>query len=313
MMAFAAAKPKVSVILPAFNCAAFVGRAIDSALNQEDLTVEVVAVNDCSSDRTLEVLQAIGREDPRLRVIDSKTNLGPSGARNLALDHAAGEWAAVLDADDALQAGALSRLVRIAEDFGADIVAGSIRYFSHKRQEVSAAVFREDAPTRSLELGEFLEAARPRNDEPDYGLLKPLFRISFLNEHGLRYRPDIRHGEDFHFIVDALASGARYVLAREVLSYIYTTRDSGLSRTPVDYSRMVAATEKLSRERSYVRDPALVSALTRRASALRAHELGMLYREAASVPEKVKVLGRSLKSSAGRRWLKAKIASYVVK
>ncbi len=308
----AAPRPKLSVILAAYNCADFVERSIRSALDQQGLSIEIVAVNDCSSDGTLAVLQAIAREEPRLRVIDSRKNLGPSGARNLAFDHAAGEWGAVLDADDALQPGALGPLVQIAEEREADIVAGSIRFFSHRRQEISGAVFREDAPITALGLKDFVEAARPQNREPDYGLLKPLFRIGFLRERALRYRTDIRHGEDFHFIVDALGAGARYILAREILSYIYTTRESGLSRTRVDYSRMIAETEKLARQAPYSEDPMVAKALTRRADALRMHELNVLYGDATGLPSKLKVLARSLTSPAGQRWLKTKIAKRVV-
>ncbi|WP_134093766.1 glycosyltransferase family 2 protein [Novosphingobium sp. PhB55] len=304
-------QPKLSVILAAYNCADFVERSIGSALDQQGLSVEIVAVNDCSTDATLDVLQAIARKDPRLRVIDSKENLGPSGARNLAFDHAAGEWGAVLDADDALEPGALSRLVQIAEDRDADIVAGSIRFFSHQRQEVSGPVFQENAPITTLSLGDFVEAARPANREPDYGLLKPLFRIAFLNDNGLRYRTDIRHGEDFHFIIDALSKGAKYVLAREVLSYIYTTRDSGLSRTRVDYSRMISETEKLSRRAPFASNPAVAGALTRRADALRTHELNVLYGDAPNLSSKLGVLAKSLTSSAGQHWLKTKIVKYV--
>jgi len=290
-----------------------VERAIRSALDQQGLSIEIVAVNDCSTDGTLAVLQEFAREDPRVRVIDSQENLGPSGARNLAFDHAAGKWGAVLDADDALQPGALSRLVQIAEDRNADIVAGSIRFFSHQRQELSGAVFHEEAPIISLGLAEFVEAARPHNKEPDYGLLKPLFRIDFLKERALRYRTDIRHGEDFHFIIDALSAGARYILAREVLSYIYTTRESGLSRTRVDYSRMIAETKKLSSQALHSGDPIVAKALTRRADALRMHELNVLYRDALDLPSKLRVLARSLTSSAGQRWLGTKIAKQVVR
>ena len=86
----------VSVIVPTYNCAAFVAEALDSALAQDHPAVEVVVVNDGSTDDTMAVLARYG---DRIRVIDQK-NAGPPAARNAGLVAARGEFIAFLDADD---------------------------------------------------------------------------------------------------------------------------------------------------------------------------------------------------------------------
>jgi len=90
--------PKVSVVIPAFNVAPYVGDAIRSALAQRGVSLEVIVVDDGSTDATRDVLQAFAG-DPRVRLI-LQENQGPSGSRNTALAAARGAFVGFLDADD---------------------------------------------------------------------------------------------------------------------------------------------------------------------------------------------------------------------
>ena len=91
-------RPLVSVIMPAYNCIATVGAAIDSALAQE-VPLEVIVVGDCCPQDLTEVL-APYREDPRVKILRNETNLGAAGSRNVGVAAATGEYIAFLDADD---------------------------------------------------------------------------------------------------------------------------------------------------------------------------------------------------------------------
>jgi teichuronic acid biosynthesis glycosyltransferase TuaG len=84
--------------MPAYNCIATVGAAIDSALAQE-VPLEVIVVDDCSPQDLTEVL-APYREDPRVKILRNETNLGAAGSRNVGVAAATGEYIAFLDADD---------------------------------------------------------------------------------------------------------------------------------------------------------------------------------------------------------------------
>jgi glycosyltransferase involved in cell wall biosynthesis len=90
--------PIFSVVMPAYNAERFVGEAIESVLAQTLPSWELLVVNDCSTDRTLEVCTSF--HDPRIRVFTTPENLNAAGARNLALEHARGEFIAFLDSDD---------------------------------------------------------------------------------------------------------------------------------------------------------------------------------------------------------------------
>ena len=88
----------VTVVIPVYNGATTIQRAIDSILNQSYSNFELLVVNDASTDETRNILS--GLEDSRIRIIDLDKNVGRSAARNLAISQAKGEYVAMLDADD---------------------------------------------------------------------------------------------------------------------------------------------------------------------------------------------------------------------
>ena len=88
--------PSVSVVIPAFNAARFIGRALENVLNQTVPVLEIIVVDDGSTDDTATVAS---RYAPLVRVA-RKSNAGPASARNLGASLARGEWLAMLDADD---------------------------------------------------------------------------------------------------------------------------------------------------------------------------------------------------------------------
>ena len=92
--------PLITVIIPAFNAQATIERSVKSALNQTHGSVELIVVNDCSTDKTSLLLQNLKKEARNLRVINNKFNKGTSAARNQGIDAAMGEWITFLDADD---------------------------------------------------------------------------------------------------------------------------------------------------------------------------------------------------------------------
>ncbi|MBD0275899.1 MAG: glycosyltransferase family 2 protein, partial [Acetobacteraceae bacterium] len=111
----AASPPDIvaSILIAAHNAAAFVDGAVSSALAQTCRAVEVIAVDDGSSDGTHEVLAACARWDARVTVLRHARCEGAAAARNTAIGHAKGRWIAVLDADDAFLPRRVERLVAL--------------------------------------------------------------------------------------------------------------------------------------------------------------------------------------------------------
>ncbi|AJC80613.1 glycosyltransferase family 2 protein [Rhizobium etli bv. phaseoli str. IE4803] len=260
-------KVEVSVIIAAYNCALFVDRAINSALSQEGVCLEVIVVDDCSTDNSAEVIQKMAEQDTRIRFVQLEKNGGPSAARNAGIIASHGAWISVLDADDAFLPNRLSRLLAVGNLQNADIVADNFIYFDADTAAARSPALLTSPREQTISLHSFLRQARPYAAEPDFGLLKPFYRRSFLDRHAIRYRTEYRHGEDFLIYTDILRHGGVFTLVREP-GYLYTTRSSGLSKTVIDYSRQVNAVNDLLQEADFVGDPETQRLLIERRKAL---------------------------------------------
>ena len=90
----------VSIIMPAFNCEDFIGTTLDSVINQSYKNWEVIIVDDCSTDNTVDVVQEYIKKDNRIKYHKLEKNSGAAVARNKAVDLASGKYMAFLDSDD---------------------------------------------------------------------------------------------------------------------------------------------------------------------------------------------------------------------
>jgi succinoglycan biosynthesis protein ExoO len=107
--------PEVSFIVAAFNVAPYVAAAIGSALQQADTEVEVIVVDDASSDGTADIVEEIAERDARVRLVRRANTGGPSVARNTAMEMARGSWLAILDADDLILPERTRRLLDLPQ------------------------------------------------------------------------------------------------------------------------------------------------------------------------------------------------------
>ena len=118
--------PKVSVIIPVYNAHEYIKRCLDSVCNQTLKDIEIICVDDCSSDNSLDILNGYAKKDNRIKVFLCKTNCGESKARNIGLKNASGEFIAFVDNDDYLDLNFYEILYYKAIETNADIVKGEI-------------------------------------------------------------------------------------------------------------------------------------------------------------------------------------------
>lgn len=114
--------PKVSVIIPIFNCAQYLQRCVKSCTAQTLRDIEIILVDDKSEDNSLQIAQDLAHSDKRIRIIPHARNLGTFLARKSGVDSAKGEFLLFLDADDFLSPNAVEILHRSALENGADMV-----------------------------------------------------------------------------------------------------------------------------------------------------------------------------------------------
>ncbi|MFB8774675.1 glycosyltransferase family 2 protein [Streptomyces broussonetiae] len=193
--------PTVTVIIAAYNAMPFLTRAVTSVVEQSigREQLEVIVVDDGSTDGTAAELERLGGEHPGLvHVIHQENSGGPSAPRNVGLDHARGQFVFFLDADDYLGTEALERMVATAEKHGTDVVAGKMVGIGGRNARPS--IFRQTQPRTDI----FSSRA--------YWTLNPmkLFRRSLLEQHQLRFPTDLAIGEDQLFV------GAAYLHASAI-------------------------------------------------------------------------------------------------
>ncbi|HYK95362.1 MAG TPA: glycosyltransferase family 2 protein [Candidatus Dormibacteraeota bacterium] len=118
------AGPAVSVLIPCWNAAATVGRALESVLGGSDVDLECIVVDDGSTDETVAIVRAIAERDPRVVLLPLDANVGVSAARNRGLELVRGDWLTLVDADDRLRPGGLAALQAAAIEHHALAVVG---------------------------------------------------------------------------------------------------------------------------------------------------------------------------------------------
>ncbi|MDB4919449.1 glycosyltransferase family 2 protein [Mucilaginibacter sp.] len=114
----------ISVIIPCYNCASFINRAVDSVLRQTYQNIEIILVNNNSTDDTLSLLKDYELAYPDKIYVYNETKKGAPAARNYGLSKAKGEWIQFLDADDELLPNKLQKQYDITRINSADVIAG---------------------------------------------------------------------------------------------------------------------------------------------------------------------------------------------
>ena len=112
----------ISIIMAAYNAEKTIVQAVESVLNQTYPHFELLVVNDCSTDRTVELVKGIAERDKRVRLISNQKNSGVSYTRKHGLDEARGEWIAILDSDDAWAPEKLEKQIVLQEKMNADLL-----------------------------------------------------------------------------------------------------------------------------------------------------------------------------------------------
>lgn len=234
--------PEVSVIIPAWNAAAYIGDSIASALSQRNVSTEVLVVDDHSSDDTVHAVRRW--RDPRVRLFRMDARRGPSAARNLAIANARGRWLAVLDADDEFLPGRLRKLIALAQRQHAPLVVDNL-LFNRGTDSPRTAMFPRHRPAaayRSLEAAEWVDGNHLMGARYNLGYLKPLILKEFVDQNRLRYDERVPVGEDYLFLLEAMLRGGA-CLFDEDPGYLYRVHDASLTAQRLDRDRIRAMIE----------------------------------------------------------------------
>ncbi len=125
----------VSIIVPVYNAQQYLSRCLESLLNQTHSLIEIICVNDGSTDKSLEIIKKYMNQDQRIQLID-KSNTGVSDSRNQALKKVTGQYVMFVDSDDWLSLNTVEILLNEALEFNSDLVmCGYVREFFNRSKE----------------------------------------------------------------------------------------------------------------------------------------------------------------------------------
>lgn len=223
-------RPVVSVIMANRNGGAYLADAIASVLKQDLAALELLLCDDGSTDDSLAIAAGFAAGDHRLRILTQPQPTGPAAARNRAIAEATGRWIAIVDSDDIIHPGRLSRLVAAAARDDADIVADDMLAFDQDAGGSTRALFARALRGRArwIDATTFVAANHLFGSGMPLGYLKPLIRTDLLRTHGIRYDEALRIAEDYDLLLRLLVRGARFRLVPE-LTYFYRRHAASIS------------------------------------------------------------------------------------
>lgn len=223
--------PDVSVVIAAYQASDFIGAAIQAAMTQKDVSVEIIIVDDCSPHPQEAAVRTAANDDPRVRFIRLEDNQGPAGARNAAFDLARGEYIAILDADDDMKPDRLRSLLSLAREHEADLVVDNMIEY-HLQENI-----RQESPFLDLaglhdplqiDLEAYMGSGILPRFNQSLGYLKPLFRRDFIEAGHYRYDSKLINSEDYYLVAQMLADGAKMMLTHYA-GYYYFRHEASLS------------------------------------------------------------------------------------
>lgn len=220
--------PKVSVVIPVYNAGEYLPKCLDSVCSQTLRELEILCIDDASSDGSPDILRRYAGKDRRIKVIRLTENRGAAAARNVGLDAASGTYIGFVDSDDFIDATFYADLYRKAAEDGADIAKGTIRRF-------------DPATGRS-----WMEAYMDINDRIRqhkanfcYAFTSALYSSSLIRRNGIRFPEGLIRFEDPYFAIQsALFAGS--ITFAEQARYLYTINPGSATQTHVTIAHIDA-------------------------------------------------------------------------
>jgi glycosyltransferase involved in cell wall biosynthesis len=207
----------VSVIIPVYNAASYIGQCLDSVLGQTGVEFEAICVDGCGSDESMKLVEGYARKDPRVRIIRQPSALGPGFNRNRGVENARGEYLTFVDADDWILPGTLADCLAAARTSKAASVC--FKYLCYLENTGKFGI--EGAGNEfNRHVSGFIDDVIKIGPVTVWG---KLFRTEAIVENGIRCRKYI-DGEDAEFFFKFFSLSPHSYLLDEYL-YVYRQRN----------------------------------------------------------------------------------------
>lgn len=225
-------KPKISVVLPTYNRAEFLPRAIQSILNQTYKDFELIIVDDASTDESVQIIEEFMEKDSRIKLIKNTKNLGVAESRNIGNNAAQGEYIAVMDSDDQ----ALPWRLEVSLDYmkkNPDIDVFSAGQFNLEKNFPSFEILNH----KNLRIDKTFSPLIMVFYNPIINV-SVLMKSSFIRKHNIKYNSDYQAAEDYDFWKQVYLKGGKIARVENPLTLVrmHTTNDKAYYKQMEDNS-----------------------------------------------------------------------------
>lgn len=226
---------KVSVIVPVYNLSQYVGSTLDSIINQDFKSFELIVIDDGSTDDSLEVINDKLSKSIITYKIIHQDNLGVSSARNRGIEEAQGEYLVFVDGDDYITGNHLSELYNGESDFSLiQLVKKDGENLSNPHHYSKTSISCDDFIRMEL------------NMEIPFNFCQLMYKKSIIDDNNIRFNTDAIYGEDTEFALKALAFGDEITISNEITYYYVQRQDSAIRTSDFRRFEFVNILENLS-------------------------------------------------------------------
>ncbi len=230
-------KPLISIIVPIYNCEKYVKRCIDSIINQTYKELEIILIDDGSTDNSLDVINEYRKSDSRIKVF-SHPNSGVSYTRNFGIGVANGKYLSFVDSDDILDLGLYETFYKILEIHkDSDLIQCGYNVFNDPDLLVDSKFIPEHLDIKSVSENDIysnqLNIMNLRKSPPDMiaiSVWAKLYLSSIIKENNIRFREDLHMFEDGIFTIQYLNFTKKACLIKEKLYYYRVMPNNSLTQ-----------------------------------------------------------------------------------
>ena len=208
---------KVSIVIPVFNAEKYLARCLDSVINQTLKDIEIICINDCSTDKSLNILKTYASKDKRIKLINLPQNVGVGKARNIGIGEAKGEYIGFVDSDDFVDTDFYEKLYNKTGEAEADAVKGNIYDYCDI--------------TKTAKLNNFYDMngkIRENFAYFYYGFTSAIYKKSFIDNFKINFPEGINYFEDPYFSIKACINYKKITFDNNA-KYYYVKRMDSLS------------------------------------------------------------------------------------
>lgn len=221
--------PKVSVIVPIYNAEKYMEKCIDSILNQTLNDIEVILINDGSTDNSLEIAKRYEKRDKRIIVID-QNNSGPSAARNNGIKIATGKYIGFVDSDDYIENTMYEKLFEIADKNKVNVAMcnyNEIFLYDNKKQVVKSNLKNDTVYYKEEILSEIISTFSGNKNYGFYSLWNKVYSREWLSNSNITLDINRDHGEDWWFNINVFSKIDSFICIDDYLyNYVHINKES---------------------------------------------------------------------------------------